>query len=207
MDENTELYWLSQKIVSYQDPESATQLCVLTDVGLTIQRAWTTYIPLRVSLQVIDTRIDQQNGKNKYEMDFNDLWCLSEKLDTYLVNIKKMFENNASFTVAKQTYKTKKTLTFEFISAQNKKFVQITLYDPSAAMSKGVVKLNGDNFKSFLAVLKNYKDNYGVINSNLLNANNYNYRDLIRYSPPKHTPWTHAHNKEAMNEWDSNQIP
>ncbi len=58
----------------------------------------------------------------------------------------------------------------------------------------------------YFALSQNYKT-INVNKINKLNANNYNYRDLIRYSPPKHTPWTHAHNKEAMNEWDSNQIP
>ena len=169
--ENADTKWISQKMFTYQDPETTVQLNVIVESGIIQENGWSNYCSLRTTIQLKDNRT-QANSKTQIELHFPELNTLVEKLENAFKNgPKKVYDGNTVIPIIKYLNKNKKDLVFTFSMINSKPSCSLEISDPtSSGSSKKLIYLDYQTYVSVSIFLKQVRDNYAVIATNFMNV-------------------------------------
>ncbi|NLE05191.1 MAG: hypothetical protein GX638_10400, partial [Crenarchaeota archaeon] len=173
--DNVELKWISQKIFSYQDPDTTVILNVLLDSGIIEDEGRNTYHSPRVLFQLRDNR--SQSSKIQIELQFLELSSFVEQIkriiDAGIQNVLEQKTSIPSFiAITKYGSKNKKDLVLSVCKNQsNIPYVQLEISDPlGKGITKSIIFIDISTFFHLYTFCSQIRNNYANISISFLNA-------------------------------------
>ena len=161
------MFWTSQKLLTYIDPVTTVKLELNLEHGLSIEDWGNSYVPTRLLIVLRDSRVG--SNKIQFELHFNELNMLSGKYEQYLKQTKgDLYNNNCQITIPKRTQNTMKELGINFVKDGEHKRINLTVLDKTSNSSLCSIVLTQSVFSSFIEIIKQLKNNYINITSNLM---------------------------------------
>jgi hypothetical protein len=167
MEGSEKTYWLNQNLFRYQDPNTSVQLSVSMDSGISIEDDKSSYLGLKVSIQLKDNRTIQ-NGRIKFEMDFDNM-------TRFVDESKSLYDKttaNLSFTIQRFLQKSQKDMIVNVISNNNKTEFSIKILDPLSQIRDCIIYMDSISYSNLCKIISNVINQYTLITTNTLIALN-----------------------------------
>lgn len=175
--EQNEVKWISQKIFTYQDPDTSVKLNICMDSGIIEDKQGRrTYCPPRILFQLTDSRT-QANARIQIELQFSELSTLVDHIKRIVEADRKtvyLQQSNISpaIGISRYGFKGKKEMTLTLGVGGNKvPYVQIEIADPGATGgTRRAIFINDQIFMQIYNYCSQVRDNYAIIASSCLSS-------------------------------------
>jgi len=185
MNRNGETYWLSKPSYTYLDPNQSISLNISFASSLNVsekdENQYFNYSTTKLRFTLIDNRT-AGNPRINIDLEYNHLTSLLCDLhELSSNNYKNAFMQSSQLNISRVYSKNKKDLTFRFILMENKPVLELIITDPIANMNQCRILMNGKSFKNMVRFLKNTRDDFSNIDTNISNIlfNQYHSKSLL----------------------------
>lgn len=168
MEQQSEMTWVSIKVLTYYDPETTATLNVSMESGVAVDdKNRKNYIAPRLKFHIRESKI---NADLNIDLHFSDLLQMGDKFSKIEEDLNGSFRNSSNIVFYKYYAKNRKELLMTLgVDDRNKPYVKLVVVDPSSTRSdKLSMFLDYNTYRAITGFVKQFGGAYAVVSSNMM---------------------------------------